>query len=241
MQIYRPGPRSHGSSPPNLSTPLCAASWASVASVLKARRRCAHVTGNDAGIVPRPAPDSLTQRRPRATKPHKGESHEEELPRPRYRIPWGVSWDRGAASRKCPIGAGVRTAAHGFDPLTDWVSSTAVRPSGEKGRGPTPRGFLAIAARKRGPVDSGPHFGRSRFGTVVAGVDPANGTGDGSAKIRLRGADGAGTDPRDKPVDDETHEPVGDEIHRPMDDEICGSVDDAKRSDRPNRELPIGQ
>ena len=65
MQIYRPGPRSHGSSPPNLSTPLCAASWASVASVLKARRRCAHVTGNDAGIVPRPAPDSLTQRPPR--------------------------------------------------------------------------------------------------------------------------------------------------------------------------------
>jgi len=45
--------------------------------------------------------------------------------------------------------------------------------------------------------------GGSCFGTVVAGLATAIGTGDGAAKIRLPGADGAGTDPPDEFVDDD--------------------------------------
>ena len=86
---------------------------------------------------------------------------------------------------------------------------------------------IAVSAPRHGPASSNAHFGRRRSVTVsvsvtvIAGLDPAIGSGDGSAGIPLGGADSAGTDPRDESVDDETDQPV----------------DDRKRPHRPKREL----
>jgi len=47
------------------------------------------------------------------------------------------------------------------------------------------------------------HFGRRRSVNVIAGLDPAIGSGTGSAKMPLNRMAIAGTDPRNKSEDDE--------------------------------------